>query len=423
LSPKLEDGNPNKLHDKIIAQVEEEYQQAKNSLEPRMRENVARLRLYNNQRRDKTKVGEPTLFELLQTIMAATYYDKLQSEAEAREEGDVEAAAAYNGVMDFDYDEMRKAEVDHDWNFDALAFGRGILYFNEFDLKSKTPIPEVWDAITFLRDPRATSVNGNRLKHGALRFGGREVFLSMSEMKDNPEYFNVKGLRRGRSELGSITAEAERLKRDAHGITTFPDDLEGENAEYQTLQWFTHLAGRKVFLELANNRKKLIRITPIDGEWPLIDRPAYPMSHDWDGVSIFDIAEDKQRFKAELLNLAGASAKADLYPMYLFDSTRIDKQRDLTFGFQKIIPIQGNTEGVMTPLRKSQPSNQFQWVLDYLDLSAQKALATPEMQMGVPGKANRTLGEQQLVAGKVDTRYALPDRIWGWSEWRSWKRH
>ena len=114
LSPNNEDGSPNKIYKKIVAQVEEEYTTAWAYAQSRMRENLARLRLYNNQRRDKTKVGDPFLFTMHQTVLAALYYDRLEAEAEPREEGDVEVAAAYNGLMEFDYTEMRKAELDYE---------------------------------------------------------------------------------------------------------------------------------------------------------------------------------------------------------------------------------------------------------------------------------------------------------------------
>lgn len=60
-----------------------------------------------------------------------------------------------------------------------------------------------------------------------------------------------------------------------------------------------------------------------------------------------------------------------------------------------------------------------------MDTAAQRATATPETQQGMPVDQQRTLGELQLVASKVDTRYSMMAKIFGWSEkefWRQWYR-
>ena len=61
--------------------------------------------------------------------------------------------------------------------------------------------------------------------------------------------------------------------------------------------------------------------------------------------------------------------------------------------------------------------------MDLLDQSSQRALATPEIQQGIVSKQARTLGELELVTAKVDTRYSLASKIFGWSEaefWGNW---
>src|SRR3990167_4643279 len=356
LAPKI-DGDKNPLHEKVVTQIQGEYQECWQYCKVKLKENMSRLKLYNNQRKDKAAVGDPLLFTTHQTVLAALYYDHLGVEFEPREEGDEDAAINMNALAEFDYDEMRKAEHDYEWDWDALAFGRGLSFFNEFDSKSKTPIPVVWDSLTFLRDPRAVSVHGNRLGQGGLRYGGREVYMTKWEMKENPEYFNLGKLQKGKSDSSSVSYEAKRERDKAQGLSdSSANENTGDNSEYGILQWLTHFQGKKYLIELGNSRTLLVRITPLGDSWPLVDRPAYPMAHDWDGVSVFDIVEDKQRFRAELINVFGNSAKADLYPMYLFNANVLSRERDFTFGFNKFIPINGPVGNVLEPLRKFQPS-------------------------------------------------------------------
>jgi hypothetical protein len=60
--------------------------------------------------------------------------------------------------------------------------------------------------------------------------------------------------------------------------------------------------------------------------------------------------------------------------------------------------------------------------MDLMDQSAQRSLATPEIQQGIVSKQARTLGELELVSAKVDTRYSLAAKIFGWSEAEFWQR-
>lgn len=418
---KEEEVKDDSFEARIIKQVQREYKEAWDFMRPKIQENLGRLKLYNNQRRDKAKVGDPLIFTYHQTILAALYDDKLSVQFGGREEGDEDMAENLNGLAEYDFDDMAKAEHDYDWDWDALAWGRGLSYFNEFDTESKTPIAVVWDALTFIRDPDAKSVNGNRLGQGAMRFGGREVSLSISDIKDNPEYFNVNKLKDSSGSSFSLVEEASQARSQAQGTqdsSLLKDDLDLS----VVLQWFTIIDGQKMLVELTNERTNLIRILDLDDQWPLIDRPCYPMAHDWDGVSVFDITEDKQRYRAALQNIYGDSARADLYPMYLFDETKIKKSIDKKFGFNKWIPVDGEVGNAVSPLQKAQPSGQAQFIMQFLDIASQKALATPEMQQGGLSSKERTLGELNLVASKVDTRYSLAAKLWGISEAKFYRR-
>lgn len=200
-------------HEQIIKQVENEYQLAWRQTRPKIQEGLLRLKLYNNQRRDKTRVGDPMLFTVHQTVLSLLQADRLGVEFGGRIEDDEPTAENLNALAEFDYDEMDMFWLDYEWNWDSLAWGRGLLYFNEFDLQSKTPIAEVWDPLTFIRDPLANSVNGNRLNHGALRFGGREIRLTKQQMQDNPEYFNLDKLKKtGNANPLSLSFEATQSR-------------------------------------------------------------------------------------------------------------------------------------------------------------------------------------------------------------------
>ena len=412
--------------DKILAQVQKEYGVCYNFMRPKITEWLLRLTVYNNQKRDKKKIGDPLLFTVFQTLLASLYTDQLNVKFLPREQGDIETAENLNALAEYDHDKMKKRIIDFEWDWDTLFFGNSPLLIQEFNRKEMCPFPQVMDPCTLLRDPRAVAMNGDARGNNAARFWGREIALTGWELKNNKTYFNIKELKVGR-ELKSLLAKAKQKRRAAQGLSELPtgkeDDI-GENSQYDILEWYTHIKGKKYLLGLGNGKTTLVRMTALKGkEWPVINRKLFPTAHDWDGVSVPDLVEDKQRARAVLQNIGLDSAKADVNPMYLFAEDRIKNRADLNFGFNKFVRVKGDsTQGAIEPMNKPVVHQQVSWIMDLLDTSSQRALATPEIQQGVQPEKARTLGELELVSSKVDTRYSLAAKVFGWSEKEFWAR-
>lgn len=419
----------------LIEQVGTEWEVGYRHQNPRIQQNLARLKLYNNQRKDASAVGDTTLFTVMQTILASFYEDELTVNFVGREDGDDEIAEMITAMAKHDHKKMGKDEIDYFWLWDTLFYGRGLVYINEYDRKEMIPKPELFDPSTFLRDPKASSVNGNNGR-GGMRFGGREIEFGKHELTKETGYFDFDDLK-GQSEVKSLINQAQQERDSAQGHNTeqfnkSDEDL-GDNQLYPGTQWFTHWKApnsdkvKKVMVILANNRSKVIKYVEFDKRFPIVDRPLYPTSKSWDGTSIPDLVEDKQRQKSVALNLVMQGMKADLYPMYLYDEDRIKNKGDLLkFAFNKFVGVKGGGDirGAVNPMNKSTPKMDLaNWVLNTLDASAQIATATPDMQQGQISDQQRTLGELNLVASKVDTRYSLTAKVFSWSEedfWRFW---
>jgi len=413
---------------RIIDQVNSEFILSYDAIESKRAKNLKRLKLYNNQKRDEKKVGDPLLFAVFQTVFASLYNDRIIGVFNGREEGDEETAENLNSLAEYDYSIMEKDQLDYEWDWDTCFFGRGLLLLNEFDRrKNMAPVGEVIDPMTFIRDPRATSVNGNQKGFGGARFFGREICLTMSELQSNKSYFNLDKLQKDKDLQKSLTNEARKARQEAQGIqsTDKKEEALEENYEYNLLEWYTTIKGKKYIITLGNNRTLLIRRQKLkqQDKWAIIDRALFPISHDWDGVNIPDLIEDKQRAKAVMINLGMESAKADLYPMYIFDKTKIRNSNDLNFEFNKMIPVQGDVNNAIQPIQKSVFHQQVNLILNILDAAAQRAVAAPEIAQGVQPKKTRTLGENEMVGAGAINRHSLGARIFSWSEkkfWRQW---
>lgn len=430
-----------KRYEDLQKQTNVEYNIGYDHLQGKISKWLARMRLYNNQRRDQEAVGDTTLFTVLQTIVASLYMDRMMSEWQGREEGDEETAENLDALADYDYDEMKKYITDYDWIWDAAFFGRGILFFQEYIRDPQRniflPVPEVVDPTTFLRDPLATSINGTLMGKNSARFYGRELRMTRDQIENNPNMFKELDfdeisyghttrslMEQSREERDSAQGRENQKTKGESGLNT--------NAQYDVLEWYTHYKEgdtvNKVKCWLTNEAKKIIGVKVIGKTkdlWPAVDRPLYPTSHDWDGTSIPDLIEDKQRARAVAQNLGLEMLKSDLYPSYVFDQNRIKNRHDLDFNINKFIPVdEGDVRSAITPLIKPRVDmNLLNFIYTSLDASAQKATATPEIQQGAMSEEQRTLGELNLIASKVDTRYSLSAKIFGWSEkdfWLQW---
>lgn len=421
------EGLSNEDYDSLTAQIETEYQFAWMYMKPRWDEWALRIRLYNNQRRDKDAVGDPLTFTIHQTVLASLYNDKLDVVFSPRESGDIEVAENLNNLAQFDSEAMSKDEIDYEWDWNTLFFGYGLLLFMEFDRELMMPIPEVMDNMATLRDPRAKSVNGDIRGRGRARFIGREIRSTKYDMEESGNYKNLDSLVSDAIDLTSFIDNEERIKDDAGGysnVTGFKD-LVGANQDYRMLEWFTFFKGKDdtkaklVFVTLGNKRKLITRYKVLDElDMPIIDRRIYP-NGTFDGVSIMDLTEDKQRGRATIQNLALKAVKAGVHPMYLFNSTKV-KRDQLNIEFNKHIEVTGPTDGAITEIPRANLKQDVEYILNMLDGGAQRATATPDIQQGQVTETKRTLGELQLVNQSVDTRYSLSAKIFGWSEKRFW---
>jgi len=420
----------------LTDQVKAEYKASKDFMEPKIKEWLKRLKLYNNQKRDKKAVGDPLIFTIMNSLLASMYDDRMTIAWEGRERGDLEVEEHLNVLSEYDYDLMMKANLDYDWLWDVLFFGYGLVNMTEFDRDRKVPVPELIDPAAFLYDPKAMSVDGNSRGIGGMRFCGREILLTKYQMEEQGVYKNIGSVRETASK-DDLTQEAARRRQEAIGgqseSETVLPDFKGNNY-HRLIEWRTWFDGGRVLATFTDDFKNVVRYQPFDKEektWQIVDKAIWRMAHQFQGVSVPDLVEDKQRKRSVVTNLGVKVLQADLYPMYVYDTNSIQNKADLIFGFNKFVPSSGPVQQAVQPMNKVNPNMQlYDYMMGLMDSSAQRATATPELQQGVISKEARTLGELNLVAQKVDTRYSLAVKnlMTGekkfWSQWyRLYKKH
>ncbi len=403
----------------LIKQVKSEYQFATRELKEWVDLNLKRLKLYNNQKRNEEHIGEPLLFTHMNSWIASIYDDTYDRVWIPREEGDIETAENLTAVADYDYDLMNKDELNFGEIWDALFFSYSVTDMLQFDPVKKCVMPNLIDPLVFYYDTYASTPDGNSTNRSGMRFLGWDMYMSKRDILDSP-ILGEQALKDLEEQDGggmSHKDEARKQRLEAMGGTYshFKRDDMQDNNVYELVQWRTMFDGKKVILILTPKCNKIIgkKFLPQDKKgnsvsWFISTKRFNPQPHQFKGVSLPDILEDKQRHKAMLINDQINLARSLTYGSYVYDQTKITNKLDLKWGYDKWIGIDGDPNSAIAPVRKDTSSLAFlDNTLGYIDISAQKASATPELQQGVLSEQQRTLGELNLVASSSKNRYSL----------------
>ena len=394
--------------EQLLRQIENEYQMAKKFSEPIFEKDLLNMKLYNNQKRDPKAIGDPLLFTTMSTLHAATYDDRLSTTWLARESGDVKTAENINMMCKFDYSAMDKSAMDNQMLWDMFFYSYGIVELVGFDRDKMLPVHKLVDPATFLYDPQGATFKAGDEQ---MRFCGSEFLITKPRMEALGVYKYIDEINQG-AERHDRVVQAKDARQELQGGQANTKDQEedlGDNNQYKGLLWRTNFDGMKVRVEIFNERKKICRIQEIKHDnWGLISKHCWPIAHQFRGVSVPDMTEDKQRKRSVIQNLGIKALQAQIYPRFVYDPDKIRNKADLKFGLNKHIPATGGIAGAIDTVRKDSPDMGFyNYMMETMDAAAQRATATPEIQQGVVSKEQRTLGELNLVAQRVDTRYQL----------------
>jgi len=429
-------------YDQVLEQVSKEVKMSRDFVDSRREEFRNRLRLYNNQRKQKDKVGDTSLFNVMNTMLAIYYFDEIQVNFQGRELTDVAQADNIQSLANFDHEEMNKEEIDYLTQWDRLFFGVGLQVINDWDPRRKVPVPRSIDALSWLPDPAGYGSTKN------FRFMGFELEYLESEMDEESGFINqhLFDSIKKQSNEGSEQEQTRQALYEAYNLqeTRYQTPRTGTEHAYDMIDIYTQLKGsdgqtRKFLVTVDDGCNYIFRceelepVTPEEKEDPgLVPFPVTlhyysPTRGDPYGVSVGDLVEDKQRAKSILKNLRLAMRKADLYPMYIYNRDKIRNRRDLDFAFNKFIAVRGDVDqGVVQPLNKA-PSHQTETLNDEqsFDRDVEISTGTDETVKGVRSEDQRTLGEVQQVQANANIRFLLGSKINAWGEkmfWKLWLR-
>lgn len=407
----------------IKTQINQEYRVALDYMKPRWTTIQELYRMLGNKQKTKGKISSRLMYKYYHTVLAAMYSDSLKTEFDPVDPGDVGACENIRILYKRDCSLMEKPQLDYEWLATTIIEGSALLLFTGWDTEKQIPMPVVIDGLSLLRDPFATSVNGNKSGEGKLMYFGRYIFLTEYELNRR---FKM-GIYKGNVEDinpydGSMDDDMERrarvLSQGYTDVNAFISPKIGQNRMYKLLQWFTHVDGKAyVYTVDANATIEPIQTIELKGGFPIVKREISPIPGQWDGFSICELVEDFHKQMNIVINAALDTQKAGAYPRYMVNKNMIENQADLMKAhFNQYIMVDGQPQGIIEEIPRKQVSQDTTYIIGQLDYLAQSATATSDMQQGVQSKAYRSATESSIIQQSTDTRYGLSAKVLTWSE-------
>lgn len=377
----------------------------------------ADLKLLKN-RRDKKKdeklVWDSTLFNVHTALVARSFKAKNNIKLKGDKNGIEREIKMLNACLNEDSETaMAKALKYYMYN-DKYATGIAIRLRAGWDGVYKRNIEDIVNPLTWIPDPAGDYFLGNYKYTG--------FFSIESKDKLKAEWHDVDYLMKQYIEWAIDTKE--RMQR----ILGLLPDMDNQHV-CEVYYHFTSINGVKIWVKTANLNSVLLEYDVIepnnereeknpeaipfpfafyywkpDRDNPFGDRPA-------------NYVRDVQLQKAEIANLRLNKMRAELYPMYLYNSDVVSK-KDLNFWFNKWIPVkmgmwgeQFNINNVLTPIQRDLRVDTSFQVEQSLDKQVEKSTSIGEIVQGTNTQRKETLGTNQLIQTNTDINLEINEEI------------
>lgn len=437
MADKLTDKEVNRELPAETKDIHSKYMEAFDFLQSRKRRQVQQLVLLNNLQRGDENIASTLLLTLFNRIMSNLYDDKMQIKFVPGEEMDNKRVASLNILAQNDYREMDMAQLDYDWTWDTLFFGRGYMETLRFDKARKIMQPHVINPLVFGYDPYFSSPQEWRYYWKWITKSSQEInqLIKAGIIK------NVKDAKDIPSGIDPYLWEYKVVRERAKFVTPQSDDTYTGDI-HQILEFFGYdKDGDKAVYWVDRNFTKVLYYSKLDlqdgedilgpggetvktnSKWPLVMKEAFREPHASVVFSVADLLEDKHRARSVLLNLAFLAAKDKANPLYVYDP---DKVKDVTQLFSRQIsqhiPVT-DTATAIAPLNTDTALDpSLQAFMNMLNQEAADPVGTgaaPEPQKQGKQTATEAAIQQQMsdLAQSLQSKVMQFGTAEFWSHW------
>lgn len=408
-----------KIYDSLPANTKDIYSKYDESfefLQARKTRQVAQLVLLNNLQRGDENIASTLLITLFNRIMSNLYDDKMQVKFIPGEELDQKKVQSLNILAQNDYREMGMAELDYDWTWDTLFFGRGYMETLRFNKKNKIMEPAVINPLVFGYDPFFADPQ-------QWRYYWKWISKNKWEIEKLIASGHIKGIKSAKdipSGIDSYLWNYKVIREQAKLATPQGNDTYSGDV-YQILEFFGYNdKGERSVFWLDRGFSKILYEEKLDlrdaedgksSNWPIVVKEAFREPHASVVFSIPDLLEDKHRARSVLLNLAFMAAKDKANPLYQYVADNID---DITQFFQRQvnqhIPVKKIGESV-APLNTQEPlSTGLSAFMQMLSQEANDPVGTG-MALAPAGKKKSSATENAIQQQLNDLAQSLQSKV------------
>jgi len=231
-------------------------------------------------------------------------------------------------------------KINYQKNYDKYKYGVGIVAKVGWDGETKKNIWSVIDPKTVIADPDGDYITDE------YSFLGFSTYLTAEQIPNNWENVN-------RLNPHKVSLDEDGMIDDAKRNAGINHTSSGDAELYHVYYHFNYVDGRLCMSTWGNDRKELLYKEYIEGVFPeekkdpsrlkisdLIACDRWrPMRESFFGHRLAKFAGNIQEQKALIASLRYKKSKAELYPMYMYNSRLIQNREDLDFGFNKFVAI------------------------------------------------------------------------------------
>ena len=308
-------------------------------------------KIYNNEKRNKDKIGDNTYFAQHNALMAREYVSRPTTAFQATSPAQLNQVKNLNAAKDADFATSEYENLRYQMLDDKYRRGVGIGIRKWWDGFKKMPKMNAVDPRLAIFDPDGNYVTGD------YAFFGFEKHDYINAL-DEQGFFNLQNISTESGDTDWPKYVQQRDQENADLNRQFGVSI--SDPAVRTYYHFDTFGGQRALVVTWNSQTEIIKVIILDDVEELKAFEDVLAFKYWRqdrnnpyGKRIAKLGvADLQRVKAEYANLRLDKARAELYPMYTYNTRLIKNKADLDFGFNKLVPT--------TPLEGESLNNAIQ---------------------------------------------------------------
>ena len=371
-------------------------------------------KIFNNQKKNKEKIWDNTYFSVHSSLMAREYVDRPTSQFQATTPAQFNQVKNLNAALDSDFNSREYETLRYQLLSDKYRRWVGIALRRWWDGFKKMPRITSIDPRLAIFDPDGDYITG---EYDFFWYEQNEYTDNLAHMG----YFNLENLNTSKGDTNWPQRVQETDQENAGLIQSF-----GKNNNNPSIRIYNHFGTfnwQRAFVVTWNNNTELIFVKVLDNvdnvhsfEDYLAFRYWRPDRNNPYGQRIAKLGvADLQEVRAQIANLRLDKSKAELYPMYLYNSRLIKNKDDLNFGFNKLVaanPLEWESlNNAVTPIQRDVRADNSYILDDSIEDQVESITGINRLAMWSSPERREAATTNKIIQWNTDINLAFNAKI------------